>query len=524
MGKYMIFIYALVAFALILSLIVTEKTINKRDNDKLIYFSNMSICITILLVGYIFEITSVNVETAHLGTIIEYLGLPYVAPFSLLFFMSYYGKNPPKWLKYLLLIFPVIVTLLVATAAHHNLYYADMYFKPGPPAPHIGFTPMPLYYIYFAYNYAILLCDFVLVIYSSIKKPKKQRKSDLLFIPVFILPAISLFLYLTNNTPYNFDFTNIVLSICLCLIGYSVLRSNVLQILPLAREQLLSNMKDAFLVIDSQNRYLDANIAAKQLFPALKGDCFGIELSSISGLDSELFWPKENNSEFSYQIDGVTKTFRTSFTNVYNKEKIVCTCIVFYDITDTNDLIRELNKNATFDNLTGIYNRGALMKMLNLNFQQAKSNNQKMSVMMIDFDLFKNINDEYGHLCGDEVLRSMSHLLKNRLRQGDILGRYGGEEFCTSFLNMDKDGAFSIAEKMRKIIENHIIVFEGNEIKVTVSIGIGLYDSDRHNSVDQLISDADNALYKAKESGRNKTVIYDVHQFVDENVSAIDEQ
>ena len=87
---------------------------------------------------------------------------------------------------------------------------------------------------------------------------------------------------------------------------------------------------------------------------------------------------------------------------------------------------------------------------------------------------------------------------------------------------MDEDGAFSVAEKMRKMIENHIIVFEGNEIKVTVSIGIGLYNSNRHDSVDQLISDADNALYRAKESGRNKTVIYDIHQFTDENVSTTD--
>ena len=126
---------------------------------------------------------------------------------------------------------------------------------------------------------------------------------------------------------------------------------------------------------------------------------------------------------------------------------------------------------------------------------------------MIDIDYFKDFNDRYGHIVGDAILRELSRAIQETIRQIDLIGRYGGEEFSIILSETDKDAARLAAERIRKAIEDRHIRVYGEELKITVSIGISTYPYDGED-IERLIDKADSALYQAKQAGRNRVCTF----------------
>jgi len=122
--------------------------------------------------------------------------------------------------------------------------------------------------------------------------------------------------------------------------------------------------------------------------------------------------------------------------------------------------------------------------------------------------LFKNVNDTFGHVFGDEVLKSIGYLLKTRLRSNDICARYGGEEFVILLPETSSEAAFYVAEKLRKLIAGYDISQGGATTRVTVSLGVAQFDPARMPEERRLVECADQAMYEAKHQGRNRTVVY----------------
>lgn len=176
--------------------------------------------------------------------------------------------------------------------------------------------------------------------------------------------------------------------------------------------------------------------------------------------------------------------------------------ISFKDIMDKKSKInkqnRELKKLATRDSLTNILNRRALMEQLENAFSMAKRYNRELSLAMVDIDDFKRINDEFGHIAGDNVLKELTKAILGSLREIDIIGRYGGEEFLIIFPETDLNGAFQACSKIKNLIEN--LEFKNVDIKVTVSIGVTRIDN---YSINESINKADELLYMAKSLGKN---------------------
>ena len=163
-------------------------------------------------------------------------------------------------------------------------------------------------------------------------------------------------------------------------------------------------------------------------------------------------------------------------------------------------------KDATIkDFLTGLYNRKYIFEAGEKLFNNAKRDNIKLTTAMIDIDHFKSINDTHGHHIGDLALQHVSSLLNNELRDGDILARIGGEEFCILCVNLDADNADMVFERIRNSIESTLLTVGNIQIPMTISIG---YNPVLGESLDQMIADADNALYQAKETGRNKVCFF----------------
>ena len=182
-----------------------------------------------------------------------------------------------------------------------------------------------------------------------------------------------------------------------------------------------------------------------------------------------------------------------------------------FDIPDANkmDVIKKINfmytqtkQMSVTDPLTHLFNRRHFEAEFEREYKRAKRYNNDLSLAVIDIDFFKKINDTYGHSCGDYVLKEIAYLMNKNFRQTDTLFRYGGEEFVVILTETSDLTAKVPLERLRKRVENHIFKFNNQEIKVTISIGV-TSRTDFENYL-EMFDDADKALYKAKNDGRNK--------------------
>ncbi|MDN5331187.1 MAG: two-component system, cell cycle response regulator [Tepidanaerobacteraceae bacterium] len=172
----------------------------------------------------------------------------------------------------------------------------------------------------------------------------------------------------------------------------------------------------------------------------------------------------------------------------------------------TDALLLSLKENVERDPLTGLYNRLAIEKTLSKMWLSAQETKTPLTLAMIDLDNFKEVNDTYGHMVGDELLQEISSVIRKSLRDGDIVMRFGGEEFIVLLPKTDGEGAKKPLERIRKRIEEG--VFTEKKIKITASIGAAVYPDDRPLSENEFIEFADAAMYGAKAQGKNRLVFY----------------
>jgi two-component system cell cycle response regulator len=172
------------------------------------------------------------------------------------------------------------------------------------------------------------------------------------------------------------------------------------------------------------------------------------------------------------------------------------------------DAARRTYERTVKDPLTGAYNRHFLDERLVSELAFAQRHGVPLTVMFVDADHFKRVNDTHGHAAGDEVLRRLSQLLESTLRAEDIVARYGGEEFVLVLRGVPTTGALAVAERVRVGVETLKIGHAGKWIPVTVSVGVATHSKEREvDSVAALLALADGALYRAKGSGRNRVVL-----------------
>ena len=180
------------------------------------------------------------------------------------------------------------------------------------------------------------------------------------------------------------------------------------------------------------------------------------------------------------------------------------------ELMEANERLRHMSQT---DALTGLENRRHIETRLEEMFEHAKRLAEPFACVMVDLDKFKSVNDEYGHQAGDAVLRQLAKILKHEVREIDHAGRYGGEEFILLLTGTVLDAAVTFAERVRKAIEAHTFTFENGSIKRTASFGVAAWPHPKITSCDGLVRAADDALYVAKETGRNRVIRFDSDVF-----------
>lgn len=174
-------------------------------------------------------------------------------------------------------------------------------------------------------------------------------------------------------------------------------------------------------------------------------------------------------------------------------------------------LYQEIERLAITDSLTGVLTRRYCLERFNEEFQRAIKHKSQLSFLMIDVDHFKDCNDKYGHLVGDAVLKEIGIIIKANIREIDLLGRYGGEEFCVVLPDTPKEGGEFAAERIRQSIAQSEIKAYDESLKVTVSLGLATFPEDAA-SPQELIDKSDWALYRAKKLGRNRICAFGVYK------------
>ena len=191
------------------------------------------------------------------------------------------------------------------------------------------------------------------------------------------------------------------------------------------------------------------------------------------------------------------------------EKKLVC--LYIYDNTElyeSNHKLKVLNEKLTDlsnrDPMTNSYNRRYFSEISQKYITLSKRHKYNMSVLILDIDHFKKINDTYGHKLGDEVIITLANSLNTYVRKSDIVSRFGGEEFVILLYDISKENTLNIAETIRKNVEKLVIKSDEGDLKFTISIGVAIYDEKEDNeNIDKTLTRADHALYEAKDSGRN---------------------
>lgn len=176
---------------------------------------------------------------------------------------------------------------------------------------------------------------------------------------------------------------------------------------------------------------------------------------------------------------------------------------------DYYDEERKVNEQKRYDMgvkdaVTNTYNKTFLLQRLKEEFSFSQRQGQPLSVVMFDVDHFKLINDTYGHLAGDQVLQEISNVVAATIRKDDVFCRYGGEEFVVIMRNTENQAAVNLAERLRRQISSTPLTFEGQSIRITISLGVSSLSGGNYRDYVALLGDADKFLYKSKGMGRNR--------------------
>ena len=487
--------------SLVIILLVLCIALLKRRAKGSLYFSYMLLSIFIFIMGSVIEAAQPDDFIYLQAARIQYLGAPFISPMMLLFFMDFCEIRIKPWRHILpLLLFPTCVALLT-------------YAYPEVMLPAIEDHGSLFRYVYFTYSYIVMLLAFILPYSQRSKRDAIFKRQTTIIAFSVIIPMLGNALTAFTDT-FEVDITVACISASGVIVGCALLFGGLLQVAPMAREEIVENMRDGFILFDVSGKFLDANNAAKKLFPQLKIASVGQPMNKVEGLP----WDESGSFEQTFTMDTEmgAKHYRTSYDVVKHNGVDICHCISIYDITPVQELLNETTRLAEYDSLTGLMNRRAFFlnadekctEMEKTN-READKRNKDAFVLMIDLDNFKQINDTYGHQAGDEVLRTVSNKLASRFRKTDLLARYGGEELCAFLPSINASDAFIIAEECRKTIGNMKIKYDKHTLRMTISIGLAKYEAGINASFDKVIAQADEALYTAKENGRNRCIFFD---------------
>jgi diguanylate cyclase (GGDEF)-like protein len=468
------------------------------------------LCVIVYDFGYAMEIHASTLAVVMFWVRFEQLGIQLLPPLWFLFALGIMvRKKPVRPITFVLLFaLPLAGLVCSQTLGNLNIMHPNPRMASGEVLSLFEYDRGWVMYLDTAFQGAYLLAGCVMFSIALIRGWPVPRNQAAIYWLGSLIPWLSSFAYIVGFSPFNADLTPIALSISIVLFLIGFLKVGILDITPIARNLIFEGLEDGILVIDRNGLFMDMNASMASIMPILSRIEAGVPAVEIISPDSNLLSMLEPSPpaaiEFAVGAGDKKRIFNVAYTALRgHKAKEIGRLLSFHDVTELKRLQTRLEDISIHDELTGLYNRRYLVEFAQRAIDAAKSENKEFSVVILDLDYFKNVNDSYGHVAGDHVLAAAAQVCRSSVRGNDIVGRLGGEEILVLMARTNALMSYEVAERMRKNLEDSVVVFGGQQIRVTASFGVASLGPYCQTLEDILIT-ADNGLYKAKGLGRNR--------------------
>lgn len=469
------------------------------------------------LISSSLELISPTAQTTIFIAKLSYLFILSGPIFSLGFILQYSEK--PKWASFprflLLFILPTITFFLVQTNEMHGLIWSS--YSVVPVNQDLQVLRISSYGLWF---WIQVIYTYVLIFTSIFKVATYHFQLDILYrlqsrwlLLGAAIPLIFNVIYILRLIPtLKKDFSPLAFAFSSLAYAIGIFRHRFLEITPIARNIIIENMQESMIVIDRANQIIDINPAARSLLLFSPTEIIGTPLATCLPEAAPLLSkdkPQNQIIEFSIERDKTKSLLEVKLSIIKNaKGEELGYLLTLQDITERKQLFQEIERLASTDTLTNLNNRRHLFTLGEKEIARACRYKHPLSLLIIDIDHFKQINDTYGHLTGDQILQMFSSSLLSTFRSVDIIGRYGGDEFIVILPETPPEAAHATAVRLCETIANRRWQTTIGEIHFTLSIGISTETDVKNDAtLSTLLDRADRALYLAKSRGRNQAAL-----------------
>jgi len=494
-------IYLIVASIAIISYATRIKTLSGASYAKPLLALSLAICIYIL--GYVMELNSLTPEEIVFWNEIEYIGIPFVAGLWLMVSSFYCGYHNKK-VSIAIFAIPVLTLILRMTNRYHHLYFAATDFTEEFGRLFYKKTPGPWMNVQLIYSALSIVISFYLLFMDILKSKQKQRGKILLLIAASVVILAGLLLPEGILLRMDIDYTALCLPVtCLCVMA-AISYYDFLEVKSLARSKAFEASRNAILFINCQHKMIDYNKSAEMLFSKMHFQLTTQDVFTAFREDPELVKAITSNVSLTpvqFNIGKEIYYYNIITEKIYENQTLRGWVKVFLDVTESHRNNEFLSQLAMTDELSVLDNRRAFIKKGKELIAAAETSGDSLHVIMLDLDYFKKINDQYGHLAGDFVIREFSQMLKQHFDTNCQVARLGGEEFAIICVHYSTEEVLEMIRVFLADAGNHEYYCFENRFHVTVSVGVALWKTGQ--LLENILKLADAALYRSKAQGRN---------------------
>ena len=527
--SYRVFVYGLICSSFI-TLALGLYSLRYRDKPVALIFTGLSLVMSLYSFSSVMSAYSPDFQLADLWlNKIRYIAIVLVPVFFLCFVLAYesrfqyltFGRIIP------LLAFPVYDLYMIFSPQYHQLFIKSATFsRVDGLVMRVNWVPGPWFWVHTSYCYLLLAGALGILLWSAWKHSAPYRQQVLLLLLGALLPLLANVVVTWRFTQYKvLDLTSFGFSYTGLVFAFALFRFRLLDLVPIARDRVLECINDAVLVLDLKGRIVDVNPAGEVLIGLGKKEAVGkmVEeclrvpynffelLRDEDNCQVEIERPLPENPEAIFELQVSRLRLRGGdWVGILVVGRDVSERVAMVD--DRETIIRELEavqaeltRQVKYDFLTRVYSRQYFIGIAAQEQNRALRYQRPLSLIMIDIDNFKRVNDTFGHEVGDRVLVDVARTIKAELRVVDILARFGGEEFVVLLPETGLLQARQVADKIRMKVAAMMVSGNdegGREIQVTVSLGLTSLNG-RVKGLDDLLRLADQAMYAAKADGRN---------------------
>jgi diguanylate cyclase (GGDEF)-like protein len=503
-----LFYVFIVSVSLVLLITVMLYALRNREIPGSIAYVLQIVCVSIWSIGSLFEMLSKTEQAMLFWRNFEQIGVFLIPVACVYFAIDYAGYDRFKKYIPLLSILPVISILLVFTDSYTHLMrtgYTISHSELFGSALSVHQTLLGVLLV--AYNYILVFLALIILWVFSREVSKSQRGQVLLVLCatalVFILAFIKTAFF--EGTAVNLPIVTIYLPGGLVLF-YNLYRNKFFRLSPVAREKVFDVIEIGIIVTQSNGIVADANPCAREIMQScmnvatpLRGMDIREALHTYPEWVSLLERDAYDTLEIEVQNEDICYVEIRVYPLQSNSGRPIGAVSLLRDVTQLRKQELALRARAETDFLTSLLNRDSFLKEFDGMKSDANASGMPLSVLMMDLDKFKAINDTYGHDAGDRVLVSVAEVLRATLRQGDAIARIGGDEFAAVLPNVDKQEAALIADRIIQSASEHSTAVDAQN-SIPLKLSIGICDNSEAISADEMLKRADKAMYAAKHS------------------------